>query len=71
MKSIINYNQNDYKSLPENGWFKLCFRCETITSKFVIICHKYKYYYCKKCMKNKMYFYHKISYPNYYVEIGN
>ena len=58
IKSINNYSNKIYKTLPYNGWFKLCSNksCEIVTSYYYILNYKnkqFKIYYCKKCLKNK------------------
>lgn len=69
MKSVLNYDQDKYSTLPKEGWFKMCYKCCTITSKYIIICDTYKYYYCKRCINNKIYYFHKIFFPDFSVEI--
>ena len=60
IKSVTNYSKSDFSTLPEDGWIKPCFYCETITSSYIIVKRKYlindlKYYFCPKCIKNGKY----------------
>ena len=36
LTSITNYNKKDY-NLPDNGWLKVCYTCENITSLYIIL----------------------------------
>ena len=64
METIINYKENDYK-LPKEGWFKLCYYCSIVTSKYIIVNEKYKYYYCLSCQKKKKYNYLVLGYYDF------
>ena len=54
LESINNYNRYTYNSLPFDGWIKPCYnkKCRLQTSRFVIINHYSKYYFCHECLKN-------------------
>lgn len=61
IKSVTNYNFDEYKTLPAKGWIKPCYICKTITSSFVIKKRKniftfnLKFYVCPECIKYKKY----------------
>ena len=54
LKSINNYDRYSYESLPFEGWIKPCYnkKCRLQTSRFVIINHYSKYYFCHECLKS-------------------
>ena len=61
IKSVTNYNFDEYRSLPADGWIKPCYLCKTITSSFIIKKSKnifhfdLKFYICPDCIKRKKY----------------
>jgi hypothetical protein len=55
--SVNNYSLKNFKTLPYNGWIKVCSnkKCKTITSRYYLLKYDnktYKLYFCKKCLKN-------------------
>ena len=61
VKSVINYKEENYPSLPSYGWLKRCYnkKCRAITSSYIIIDYYWsaskKYYMCPLCIKDKEY----------------
>ena len=71
--SVNNYSLKSFKTLPYNGWIKVCSNkiCQTITSQYYLFNYNnktYKVYFCKQCLKKdhvKIEEYIITNYQNY------